>query len=264
MSAIATMSTGMPFAKMLDKEKSSQESSTKLVFMDQGNKIWILVVVYIIVAAYFGKNDQGMLQMAKAIGAKIATNPLIVGFALGFICLGFEHDTTKMMLTGKMTQTFADLTNTITMIFIGMKLEIPENPRPFLPICLRRGFGLLFVAAVVPMFSLTELDFKTLVIYVSAGSSLFPYVYFKSIAPGDPRIDVEYLFQTVTYDYFAAIVVNSIISLGTVPTPLRAACVGAGFLVIAAVLGFVSRILTQRKVTLDGDKTMEIVQCSNA
>merc|ERR1712093_742624 len=111
----------------------------------------------------------------------------------------------------------------------------------------RRGFGLLFAAAVVPAFGLSKIDFKTLVIYVSAGSSLFPYVYFKNIAPGDPRINVEYLFQTVTYDYFAAIVVNSVISLDTVPTPAAAACVGGGFLLFAVALGILSRYLEMKQ-----------------
>merc|ERR1719386_342301 len=246
MSAVATMSTGMPFAKMISKE-----AQTKLVFMDQGNKIWILVVVYIIIVSIFGKNDEGWRKMAKDIGYKIATNPLIIGFVLGFICLGPQYNMKKLGLTGQMASTFAELTNTMTMIFIGMKLEIQQDPKPFLPICLRRGFGMLFVAAAVPLFKLSTIDFKTLIIYVSAGSSLFPYVYFKNIAPGDERVDTEYLFQTVTYDYFAAIVVNSVISLGTVTTAMHAMYVGCGFFVIAAILGLVSLRLQMRHMKED-------------
>merc|ERR1711959_590351 len=90
---------------------------------DLGNKFWSLFVISIALNFYFGGKGISIIKL----GIKILKMPIIMSFLSAMLLIGLGIDVERdMKITGKFLASLKTIANPFIMVFIGMKVQIPN------------------------------------------------------------------------------------------------------------------------------------------
>lgn len=189
-------------------------SFKNIAFMcDFGNKIWVLLIIAIII----GKATGGNIPLSNLL-LKISKMPIVIAFtsSIFFISAGVNVET-DARITSEFLKMIGNCTNTFMLIFIGLKLTIPNKNKiqVFGPIFLRRTLSQIMLVLYQIIFEFKINDFRALLIFFNAANSIWPYVHMQTILP-NPKdktiVDCDYLLDLIIYDYTFAVFINMFFS----------------------------------------------------
>lgn len=206
--SLAPGTTVYPFVTAMGKNFKN------IAFMcDFGNKIWTLLIIAIII----GKATGGNIPLSDLL-FKISKMPIVIAFitSIIFICAGINMET-DARITSEFAKMIGNCTNPFMLIFIGLKLTIPNKNKiqVFGPIFLRRTLSQLMLVLYQLIFKFSKDDFRALLIFFNAANSIWPYVHMQTILP-NPKdksiVDCDYLLDLIIYDYTFAVFFNMFFS----------------------------------------------------
>jgi len=174
--SLAPGTTVYPFVTAMGK------SFKNVAFMcDFGNKVWVLLIIAIII----GKATGGNIPLSNLL-LKISKMPIVIAFtsSIFFISAGVNVET-DARITSEFLKMIGNCTNPFMLIFIGLKLTIPNKNKiqVFGPIFLRRTLSQLMLVLYQIVFKFTIDDFRALFIFFNAANSIWPYVHMQTILP---------------------------------------------------------------------------------
>lgn len=129
MGAIAVGSTSYPFVKCLDDDPENPVYFPYIVVIDFANKIWSLILIYIIIIACLARAKlcTSFRETINSFFIPLFSSPIVIGFIVGIILLFLDNKITEKS-SRKVSEHFIiamdELASTTTFAFIGLKLEI--------------------------------------------------------------------------------------------------------------------------------------------
>jgi len=233
---LAPAATAYPFAPEI-----GPNALQSMVILDFGNKIWSLFVICFVIAVVVSEEGFNL----KAIISKVLTIPMIWAFIFAIISMIIGFGPQHMRVAGKFLYKLKNITGPVTMIFIGMKLKLPsmDKLQIFLPLLYRRAISLALMVVLQMNYNFDTETFITMCCFSQAANSIWPYVHVNGMTDkDDKRVDKEFLFQLIAYDYTLAASFNMVLSNVEIGP-------GEGFMVCGALLGCAVALMGYIKMT---------------
>lgn len=185
-------------------ELLGQEYLAKAAMADLGNKIFVLIILYLIAIQWYikknprveGKSNTGLRNIFKTLISEPVTVLLLI--ALGMLSFGVSFDSLPSIIQEVM-QKFSLLMTPLVMLFIGLTVNIKKQQLVQLLsiLIIRAGLVLLFSSVYVQLagISISE-EVVWIVAFSLSACSFWPYAHIASISQKEQqRIGKELTFN---------------------------------------------------------------------
>lgn len=157
-----------------------EEGLAKAAMADVGNKFFVLIFLYIIAMNMFLKNsvneEANLSQKIKSLLLSLLKEPINILLILAIILLSFgiSYKTLPWVVSDLFDKTSAMMTP-LVLIFIGLAVQLKEGRKRLVMtmLTLRAGITLLFSAALIALFHLTDPVLISLAVVVPLSSASF-------------------------------------------------------------------------------------------
>ncbi len=236
-------------------EYLGDESLAMAALADVGNKIFVLIILYLVAMNWYYRQQEvsgavaarpGKRKKLKDLGLSLLREPvnLVILVAVGMLCLGLNLEALPSFLESTIVR-LAALMTPIVLLFIGMAVRFERNEMVFIlrVLAFRAGIGLLISGAAMlilppmaPAFTLL------LVIFPQSAVSFWPFAHMSAVGSlgqeHAPKIfNVHLALNVLACSLpFSTVVILTILSFGTTfAQPASPLVAGALFLLLPLI-----------------------------
>ncbi|TDB65968.1 AEC family transporter [Arundinibacter roseus] len=210
-----------------------EEGLAKAAMADVGNKIFVLVFLYVIAMNMFLKNsgdeDSNLGKKIKSLLLSLIQEPINILLVLAMVLLsvGINYKTLPSVVTDLFDKTSAMMTP-LVLIFIGLAVQLKEGKKRLVVSILffRAGITLLFSAALIGIFNLNDPTMVLLAVVVPLSSASFwPFAHIsvfnlreeaKGLSKERRTFDTELAVLILAFSLpFSTVLILGILSTGT-------------------------------------------------
>jgi malate permease and related proteins len=237
-----------------------EEGLAKAAMADVGNKFFVLIFLYIIAMNMFLKNsvneEANLSRKIKDLLLSLVKEPIniLLVLAITLLSFGVSYKTLPSVVADLFDKTSAMMTP-LVLIFIGLAVQLKEGRKRLVMSMLtfRAGITLLFSAALIALFNLSDPTMVLLAVVVPLSSASFwPFAHIsvfnlreeaKGMSKERRTFDVELAVLILAFSLpMSTILILGILSTGTMFTHLST-IVTAG--VILTALGTVPNLVAK-------------------
>ncbi len=211
-----------------------QKSLAMAAMADVGNKVFVLIFLYIFALNLFLKQNKGqksnMWSKIRSLLVSLIREPInsIIFVAIFLLSIGIGYDSLPRLVTDIFDKTSAMMTPLI-LIFIGLAVELKQSKKRVIVSLLffRAGVSVLFSALVIVLFNISDPTLTLLALVIPLSSASFwPFAHISAfnikedhlgIAKEKRTFNVEFAVLILAFSLpFSSGLILSILSMGKV------------------------------------------------
>jgi predicted permease len=209
-------------------EYLGEESLALAALADVGNKVFVLIILYLVAMHWFYRSRHGTEQISrgsklKELGLSLLREPvnLVILLAIGMLGLGYTVDSLPVFL-GDTVARLAALMTPIVLLFIGMAVRFQRQEMALIlrTLCYRSGLAFLLSAMLVYTAGLTGAMALLAVIFAQCAVSFWPYAHMAAAEAmresGSDRVfDLDLGLNVLAFSLpFSTVVILTVLSFG--------------------------------------------------
>ncbi len=221
---------------------------------DVGNKVFVLIFLYIFALNLFLKQNKGqksnLWSKIKSLLISLVKEPInsIIFVAIFLLSIGIGYDALPRLVTDIFDKTSAMMTPLI-LIFIGLAVELKQSKKRVIVSLLffRAGVSVLFSAMVIMLFKISDPTQVLLALVIPLSSASFwPFAHISAFNLKEDQLEIPKEKRTFNVEFavlilafslpFSSGLILSILSMGKVFAHLGAIFALGTVLILISVL----------------------------
>lgn len=253
-------------------EYLGDEALALAALADVGNKVFVLILLYILAMHWYQRSHQGLSTQSKARQLIVALvgEPIniVIAVALLMLAVGFNLQTLPVAV-GEVILRMSSIMAPLILLFIGLAVKITRKDFSLVLKALTLRSGILLILSGLLLFFIPQLSLSMMlliVVFPQSACSFWPFAHMSSVSAMEQEksqtFDINFALSTLAISLpFSTIVVLGAFSFQTVFVNPVILCIGGGIMIFMASFGFLWKLI--RRVVLGVFRRKYVTQPMN-